>query len=98
MKTDDSLASQLAYGGFTPQGELYLRGRGLTAAFEFRGFATHSPEAMAAGNLACHRLFADGRLRPHIGAVYPLARVADALDDVLHRRATGKLVIDPTAG
>jgi NADPH2:quinone reductase len=53
---------------------------------------------MAAGNLACHELFADGRLRPHIGAVYPLARVADALDDVLHRRATGKLVIDPTAG
>jgi NADPH2:quinone reductase len=73
--------------------------KGVTiSAFEFRGFATHSPEAMAAGNLACHELFADGRLRPHIGAVYPLARVADALDDVLHRRATGKLVIDPTAG
>jgi len=66
--------------------------------FEFRGFATHSPEAMARGNTACRRLFSEGRLKPHIGAVYPLARVADALDDVLHRRATGKLIIDPTAG
>ena len=37
MKIDDSLASQLPYGGFTPDGEIYLRGRGLTVAYEFRG-------------------------------------------------------------
>jgi len=67
-------------------------------AFEFRGFATHSPEALARGNAACRQLLIDGRLRPHIGEVYPLARTADALADVLERRAMGKLVIDPTAG
>ena len=29
-------------------------------------------------------------------AVYPLAATATALDDVLERRATGKVLIDPT--
>ena len=39
MKIDDSLASQLPYGSFTPDGEVYLRGRGLMVGFEFRGLS-----------------------------------------------------------
>ena len=29
-KIDDSLAAVLPYGSFTPEGEIYLRGRGVT--------------------------------------------------------------------
>jgi type IV secretion system protein TrbE len=36
-KIDDSLAAVLPYGSFTPEGEIYLRGRGVTVGFEFPG-------------------------------------------------------------
>jgi hypothetical protein len=42
MKKDNSLASQLPYGSFTPDGEVYLRGRGLMVGFEFRGLPLES--------------------------------------------------------
>jgi hypothetical protein len=42
MKIDNSLASHLPYGSFTPEGEMYLRGRGLMAGFEFRGLPLES--------------------------------------------------------
>ncbi|MEZ0338869.1 NADPH:quinone oxidoreductase family protein [Mycobacterium sp. pV006] len=39
-------------------------------------------------------LLTDGRIRPHIGAVYPLDEVAAALAHVADGRAVGKVVID----
>lgn len=39
-------------------------------------------------------LLAGGRVRPHIGAVYPLAETAAALRHVADGRAVGKVVID----
>ena len=36
---------------------------------------------------------AQGRLRPHISATYPLARAADALNDIAARRVMGKAVL-----
>lgn len=39
-------------------------------------------------------LLTDGRIRPHIGAVYPLDDVAAALTHVADGRAVGKVVID----
>ena len=36
-----------------------------------------------------------GRVKPCVSAVYPLERVADALNDLKHRRAVGKIVITP---
>jgi type IV secretion system protein TrbE len=52
MKRDNSLASQLPYGSFTPEGEVYLRGRGLMAGFEFRGLPleSSSPDELAAAS------------------------------------------------
>jgi NADPH2:quinone reductase len=38
---------------------------------------------------------AEGRLRPHVSRQYPLADTAQALNDLLGRRAVGKLVIRP---
>jgi len=39
--------------------------------------------------------FAEGKLRPHIGARFPLARTQDALALVMGRGAHGKIVIEP---
>jgi NADPH2:quinone reductase len=40
---------------------------------------------------------ADGRLKPHVSARYPLARTAEALAALAQRTVTGKLVIEPEA-
>jgi NADPH2:quinone reductase len=40
---------------------------------------------------------ADGRLKPHVSARYPLARAAEALAALAQRTVTGKLVIEPEA-
>jgi len=34
-----------------------------------------------------------GKIKPHIGATYPLHRAADALNELLNRQAKGKLVL-----
>jgi NADPH2:quinone reductase len=39
--------------------------------------------------------FQAGKIRPHVSATYPLERAADALNDLLARRATGKVVLVP---
>ena len=78
-----------------PLNLVLLKGVTITA-FEFRGFGTHRPEAMAAATAALRDMIATGRIRPHISAVYPLEATARALDDVLGRRSTGKVLIDPT--
>jgi NADPH2:quinone reductase len=40
-------------------------------------------------------LVADGSLKPIVGGRYPLAAVREAHQDLLARRSTGKLVLDP---
>jgi len=42
-------------------------------------------------------LWEDGKIAPHVSAAYPLERAADALEDILARRALGKIVIEPLA-
>ena len=37
--------------------------------------------------------YLEGKIRPHISATYPLERVADALNDMLTRKITGKAVL-----
>jgi NADPH2:quinone reductase len=39
------------------------------------------------------RWFADGRIRPHISATFPLERAADALTMMANRQVTGKVVL-----
>jgi NADPH:quinone reductase len=40
-------------------------------------------------------MVADGRLTPVEGGRYPMAAVREAHQDLLARRTTGKLVLDP---
>jgi NADPH2:quinone reductase len=41
-------------------------------------------------------LVAEGALKPVVGGRYPLSAVREAYQDLLSRRSTGKLVLDPT--
>jgi len=63
------------------------------SAYEARGYIEHEPERAAAGSAALMAMVSDGRVRPHIGAVHPLADVVAALEDVLGRRAVGKVLV-----
>ena len=40
-------------------------------------------------------LYATGKLKPHVTVTYPLERAAEALDDIMQRRAKGKIVVVP---
>jgi NADPH:quinone reductase len=37
--------------------------------------------------------FAEGKLKPHVSATYPLEHTADALNDLMNRKVTGKAVL-----
>ncbi|MGH2516782.1 MAG: zinc-binding dehydrogenase [Ktedonobacterales bacterium] len=43
-------------------------------------------------------LLGDGKIKPLVSATYPLAQVARALDDILERKVTGKVVLLPGSG
>jgi NADPH2:quinone reductase len=53
------------------------------------------PDLLAAPMQELFDLVVDGRLRPAVGASYPLADARRAHEDMLARRTTGKLVLDP---
>jgi NADPH:quinone reductase-like Zn-dependent oxidoreductase len=62
--------------------------------FQFSDFAVHEPDALRANEQELRALFESGRVVPHIGAVYSLDDVADALREVAEGRAVGKVVVD----
>ena len=39
--------------------------------------------------------YEEGKIRPVVSATYPLEQVADALNDMMNRRVTGKVVLLP---
>ena len=54
------------------------------------------PEMMDAAMTELLPMVAEGGLRPVVGGRYPLSAVREAHQDLLARRTTGKLVLDPT--
>ncbi len=56
-------------------------------------FARAQPRANATNIAQLLRWYGEGKLRPHIGEVFPLHRFADALDEVMQGKARGKIVI-----
>jgi NADPH:quinone reductase len=69
--------------------------KGVTVqGLEVRTFAEHLPAQAARDRRELSALYSAGRIRPHIGARYPLAKLADALRLVADREAIGKVLVD----
>jgi NADPH2:quinone reductase len=60
--------------------------------FEIRTLPLHRPDAMGPADAALARLL-DAGMRPFVSAVHPLDDIAAAVDDVISRRAVGKVVV-----
>ena len=61
---------------------------------EIRTFGQFRPDLERRDSEELLALFAAGRVRPHIGARFPLRDAAAAVGYVADRRALGKVVID----
>jgi NADPH2:quinone reductase len=57
-------------------------------------FMTHQAEDLLRNEVELMELLGSGRVRPHIGATFPLDQAADALRYVSEGRAIGKVVLD----
>jgi NADPH:quinone reductase len=69
-----------------------LKGASLVGVF-FGAFVRGEPEGAAQNMRDLMGLLMSGKLRPLISKTYPLSQAADALDDVMARRAVGKIVL-----
>lgn len=56
-------------------------------------FVGREPERNRANIEQLRRWWADGQIRPHVGATYPLDRAVQALRDIADRKAKGKVVV-----
>lgn len=63
--------------------------------YEARTFPQFRPDEYAAGEKRLEQMISDG-LKPVVGAVYPLSQTVDALNAILDRKITGKIVLDPS--
>ncbi|GAY14049.1 NADPH:quinone oxidoreductase family protein [Mycobacterium sp. shizuoka-1] len=69
--------------------------KGITVVgMEIRTFATDYPDQIGRDDAELAALFAEGKLRPYIGARFPLDQAPAALRYVADRKAIGKVVID----
>lgn len=69
--------------------------KGITVrGMEIRTFTGDHPDEAARDMRELEQMFADGRVRPFIGARFSLAETATALRYVADRKAIGKVVID----
>jgi len=71
-----------------------LKGCSIVGVF-FGGMGAHEPELMGRLQQELLELAAEGRIHPYVSKRYPLERAAEALRDLLDRRARGKLVVEP---
>jgi NADPH2:quinone reductase len=69
-----------------------LKGCAIVGVF-WGSFTKKEPEANRKNNEELMRFFAQGKVKPHIHATYPLERAADALNDVMNKRVSGKVVL-----
>ena len=85
-------------GGFVPDLPLnlpLLKGCAVMGMSLHR-LAMHDPAAAKALRADVIRLLADGKIKPHVCATYPLERTADAMNDLRLRKVLGKVIV--TAG
>ena len=59
----------------------------------FRQFGHREPQAQRAMLNKLMDMWSEGRLKPHVSATYPLARIKDAMQALMARQVTGKVVL-----
>jgi len=73
-----------------------LKGCAIVGVF-WGEFTRREPERFAESMRRLGRWFAEGRIRPHISATFPLERASDALRLMVDRQVTGKVVLTVSA-
>ncbi|MGD9919317.1 MAG: NADPH:quinone oxidoreductase family protein [Paenirhodobacter sp.] len=61
------------------------------------GYLKLDPELLKGSMAQLFAWYAEGGLRPHVSAQFPLAETAEALEMLRARRSTGKIVVTPQA-
>jgi len=75
-----------------PLNLMLLKGCSIVGVF-WGAFTKNEPERNRENNWELMSMFAAGKVKPHIHATYPLERAAEALNEVLNKRVTGKVVL-----
>jgi NADPH:quinone reductase len=71
-----------------------LKGCSIVGVF-WGSFVARDPQQSQANFQQLLGWLQEGKLRPHISARYPLEQAADALYDIINRKVTGKIVLQP---
>jgi len=74
-----------------------LKGSSVVGVF-WGAFVGRDPKTNFENFQHLFQLHAEGKIKPHVCRTYPLEQAADALNDLLARRVTGKVVLTPQAG
>jgi NADPH2:quinone reductase len=69
-----------------------LKGCSIVGVF-WGAFTRNEPEHNRENNWELMAMYAAEKIKPHIHATYPLERAAEALNEVLNKRVTGKVVL-----
>jgi NADPH2:quinone reductase len=69
-----------------------LKGCSIVGVF-WGAFTRTQPDNNRRNNEELLRMYLDGKIKPHIHATYPLERAAEALNEVLNKRVSGKVVL-----
>lgn len=69
-----------------------IKGCSIVGVF-WGAFAAREPQKNRANFAALFSLFEQGKLKPHVSATFPLAQVPQAMQALLSRKTTGKVVI-----
>jgi len=69
-----------------------LKGCSIVGVF-WGSFTRNEPDRNRENNWELMAMYAAGKIKPHIHATYPLERAAEALNEVLNKRVTGKVVL-----
>jgi NADPH2:quinone reductase len=69
-----------------------LKGCSIVGVF-WGTFTRKEPERNRENNWELMAMYAAGKIKPHIHATFPLERAAEALNEVLNKRVTGKVVL-----
>ena len=69
-----------------------LKGCSIVGVF-WGAFTRNEPERNRENNWELMAMYEAGKIKPHIHATYPLERAAEALNEVLNKRVSGKVVL-----